>query len=906
MKSRIMKSRALILTIMLSACFFSTRLHAQITDNKVTLGNIAVDDQLRIRVYSSGKFDVFRYTGGWVRQFYDTVNTHMFSIRIGSITYSSGGTSLPGAGAAIEAAKPIVAFDTVQDVGLPVTNGTIHEMTKRFSGNHKGQKFSVTMKISYNTETPEYFVKDAIIDATNIHPDTAISFGYGFDTYLAANDKGYAFVVPDIFGLNNTGKDSVTRFLTTAQVQSLRLVGARNNSSGNAIIAYFPIGRDFDRAFSAAPYQNGYSYNILALKPGNGTDQGESTQYKFQFGPYTSTKAPDNSQGVGYDNIPGGEITEIKTGLTFTTSLDGELDYFWDEEKNHTAQIGDTVHLDLHYSSFTNRLLIDVGFRANFEGLHINPIGCTSSGFTAIGTTSCVAGNEFYQLSGASVPAFGTAAVSIPINIVQAGQWKVDANSISNMTQTFPLGAQAVLTAVTTVNLTDTTPTRINKGETKQYTVKFADTVTAIQDVTINLSYYGDVSAFSSLPASVTIPAGANSATFSVTASIAGAGNSAVLISLSSTNKAFAIPGNPSSNLLTIEDEPIRVNACQGETITLVATPTNGGDAPTYQWKKNNITIQGETNNRYTYIPTNGDTIVCEMTANAICPFPATVNSQMMIITVIAKVTPTIAINADPDITVCAGTTLSFNSQITNGGTNPTYQWKVNNETVSTEATYSYIPAHSDKIVCVLTSSEMCAFPAAIASDTIDITINCATIYGTVFPFVHDTTSSGEPNTEFNSQFPVTARLYAIPDTNTTLDPIGTILNATPLFDTLAAYYGDSAVGIYTFKNIPLGDYLLVLSRDGFVTRFAEISVTPETEFLGYRELVPGDMSRNLQVENADVSKVKASFAPIYNPKHDVHSDGEVNQTDLSAIKHFIGFSVFHYSETMRWVRKYK
>jgi len=900
-----MKRIALILTIILSACFFSTTLHAQVTDISDTLGNKPANNQLRIIMHKGGNFAVYRYNSTrWAKQFYDSLKTPLFSIKIGTLTYSSSGNAA-SAGDALAAAKPLMNFDTIQDVGATVKVGTLHEMTKRFSGKHRGSPFSVTIKISYNTDAPEFFTKEAIIDATEIHPDTAISFAYGFDTYLASDDAGFAFIVPDIFGLNdNQTKES--RYLTQAEVQSLRLVGARNGKSGNAIIAYFPIGRDFDRAWSAYPYQNGLSYNVLALSP---TAADTNHRFKFGFGPYAKAtgvgNTDDNSQGIGYDNIPAGEITKIKTGLTFTSSLDGELNYFWNEAKNHTAKIGDTVRLDLHYKSYSNMPLYNVGFQIDFEGLPINAKGCTSSGFTN-GTSNCVAGNEFYQLSAAEVQPFDSVDISVPITITQAGQWIVDRGSIANITEAFPLGEAAVLTVPTTVSLTDSTPVRIDKGETKQYTIKFPDTATAAQNVTIYLSYYGDKTSFSTLPASVTIPAGANSVSFSITALSGSASNASILITLSSTDKAFAPVAEPSSNLLAIEYEPIRVDACQGDSITLVAAPTNGGDAPTYQWKKNNTPIQGATLDRYTYMPTNGDTIVCEMTTNATCPFPTTVNSPMMIITVKPKLTPTIAINADPDITVCAGTTVSFNNQITNGGTNPTYQWKVNGTNVSTEPTYSYIPAHGDKIVCLLTSSDMCAVPATVASDTIAITVNCATIYGTVFPFVHDTTSNGEPNTEFNNQFPVTARLYAIPDTNTTRDPIGTILNATPLFDTLATYYGDSAVGIYTFKNIPLGDYLLVLSRDGFVTRFAEISVTPQTEFLGYRELVPGDMSRNLQVENADISKVKASFTPLYNPKHDVHSDGEVNQTDLAAIKHFIGFSVLHYNETMTWGRKYK
>ena len=320
-----MKKKNLILAIVWSACFLSTTLYAQ-TNNKITLGGINADDQLKIEVFgagnSAGCFYVTRYSGNkWVQQFYDMSTTPLFSIKIGNMTYSSSGKKA-GQG---KGPSPLAGFAVIEDIGTAVTVGTHQEMTKRFTGTYNENTFTVTITITYDTNTPEYFVKDAIIDATNIPLGTPISFAYGFDTFLTGEDAGFAFIVPDIFGLNNN-QTKVFRSLTTAQVQSLRLVGAKNDKSGNAIIAYFPIGRDFDKAWSAKPYECGYSYNILQLEPGDGNpnviETVANTQYKFVFGPYnnlvtgSTTNSDDNGQGVGYENIPAGEITKIKTGLT--------------------------------------------------------------------------------------------------------------------------------------------------------------------------------------------------------------------------------------------------------------------------------------------------------------------------------------------------------------------------------------------------------------------------------------------------------------------------------------------------------------------------------------------------------------------------------------------------------------
>ncbi|MEI7727628.1 MAG: hypothetical protein WCK09_21145, partial [Bacteroidota bacterium] len=49
---------------------------------------------------------------------------------------------------------------------------------------------------------------------------------------------------------------------------------------------------------------------------------------------------------------------------------------------------------------------------------------------------------------------------------------------------------------------------------------------------------------------------------------------------------------------------------CLGSTVTLTATPVNGGTNPTYQWKLNNLVIPGATNSTYTFYPYTPTTAV--------------------------------------------------------------------------------------------------------------------------------------------------------------------------------------------------------------------------------------------------------------------------------------------------------
>ena len=647
------KKIVLILTTIWSVGLFSTTLYAQTTDNKVTLGGVS-PNQLQIIVYKGGYYIVNRYIGSsWNKQFYDASTTPLFTIKIGNTTFS-----YKGHGALMAGVTVLTPFDAITDVGTPITTGTQQEVTKRFKGTYAGlYSFTVTIKIMYNTSSPDYLIKHATIDATNIPSGTSITFAYGWDTYVNTSDKGYAYIVPDIFNLNNNSTQQ-DRYLTTAQVQSLRMVGASNSTGSGALIAFFPIGRVFDRGYSATPYQNGYSYNVASLTPGNGTSSGNNTQYMFQFGPFSGGN--DNGTGVGYDNIPAGEITEIKTGLTFTSSLDGELDYFWNGVKNYTANVGEVVNLNLNYLSYNNSALNNVGFRVDFADLHIDTSGCISSGFTG-GTTDCVAGTEFYQLNGATVQGLGSASVSVPINTIQAGQWVVDGSAITNATQTLPLGSPATLTVTTTVSLANASVSSIRKGDSIQYIVKFTGTVTAAEDVTINLAYMGDTTSFA-YPASVTIPAGSNSAAFTVTALSSGEGSDFLKIALSNTNKVFATVDAPSLALVTIEYDPIAVLICKNDSITLVATPTNVNYSATYQWKKNNVYINGATDTIYSYFPANGDTISCELTYDTECNFPITISSADVIITI-----DNLTVEITGSDSICIGTTTQLSP--TTGGT---------------------------------------------------------------------------------------------------------------------------------------------------------------------------------------------------------------------------------------------
>ncbi len=165
---------------------------------------------------------------------------------------------------------------------------------------------------------------------------------------------------------------------------------------------------------------------------------------------------------------------------------------------------------------------------------------------------------------------------------------------------------------------------------------------------------------------------------------------------------------------------------CAGTSVTFTATPTNGGTTPVYQWKKGGTTITGATNSTYTYSPANGDIITCVLTSSTQCPSPATATSNSITLTVNAAVTPAITLSASPSGAVCAGTAVTYSATPTNGGSTPTYQWKLGNVNITgaTNNTYIYTPANNDSISCVLTSNATCASPLTATSSRIIMTVN--------------------------------------------------------------------------------------------------------------------------------------------------------------------------------------
>jgi hypothetical protein len=206
-----------------------------------------------------------------------------------------------------------------------------------------------------------------------------------------------------------------------------------------------------------------------------------------------------------------------------------------------------------------------------------------------------------------------------------------------------------------------------------------------------------------------------------MTSNLAGvAGNPATSNAITATINSAVAAGI--SIALTTGSNP----SCTGASKTFTATPTNGGTAPAYSWFINGV-ANGVTTTTFTTssLATN-NVVSCSIISNLACASPNTASSNTITISFTTAVTPAVAIalttGSNPSV---SGSTVTFTASPNNGGTSPSYQWKVGTTNVGTNAAaYTTNSLTNGQIVsCVMTSNASCASPLTSTSNSITMTI---------------------------------------------------------------------------------------------------------------------------------------------------------------------------------------
>ncbi len=162
---------------------------------------------------------------------------------------------------------------------------------------------------------------------------------------------------------------------------------------------------------------------------------------------------------------------------------------------------------------------------------------------------------------------------------------------------------------------------------------------------------------------------------------------------------------------------------CQGTSVTVKAKGVNQGNNPQYEWRRNGQ-IEGGNTNQITILPLNNDTIVCTLTSSVNCPVSNPAVSEPLVF----RVTPTAAVSVDviaSSTSVCEGARVTYNTFLTNGGTNPVYQWRVNGQNAGgNQPVFSYYPGNNDSVSCRVTSNQACTVGNPANSNTVRMNVN--------------------------------------------------------------------------------------------------------------------------------------------------------------------------------------
>lgn len=162
---------------------------------------------------------------------------------------------------------------------------------------------------------------------------------------------------------------------------------------------------------------------------------------------------------------------------------------------------------------------------------------------------------------------------------------------------------------------------------------------------------------------------------------------------------------------------------CQGSSVTFSNLSTGGQTSYTWNFPGGNPASSTSTNPVITYTAAGVYSVVLTA-SNAI---GTSTLSQTNFITVTPTVVPSISIGissgANPQ---CSGATVTFSATTNNGGSSPSFQWKVNgvNAGLNSSSFSSNSLSNSNTVTCVLLSNQTCVNPSSVTSAGITMTVN--------------------------------------------------------------------------------------------------------------------------------------------------------------------------------------
>jgi len=190
------------------------------------------------------------------------------------------------------------------------------------------------------------------------------------------------------------------------------------------------------------------------------------------------------------------------------------------------------------------------------------------------------------------------------------------------------------------------------------------------------------------------------------------------------TSNTIVLTVNPTA-AVSVSIVADQTSVCSGTTVNFTASPVNGGATPVYAWYVNTAVQTGQTAATFSYIPANGDQVYATLANSEACATgsPATSNTETITVTPTANVS--VSLSSD-QTSICAGSTVTFTANPTNGGATPQYVFYVNGtaQPVQASPVFTYAPANNDSFYVTLANNETCAVGSPATSNSITITVS--------------------------------------------------------------------------------------------------------------------------------------------------------------------------------------
>lgn len=480
-------------------------------------------------------------------------------------------------------------------------------------------------------------------------------------------------------------------------------------------------------------------YGIINAVNGNNSTSGDKAQMASAV-TITEVVAVAPKASVVINQTSGTNPACAGSSVTFTaTPTNGGTTptYQWKVNGNN-AGVGATFTT----ATLTNGQIVTCVMTSNLSGVTGSP--ATSSGITMNITPTVTPSLNITNPTTTFCAGTNTTFTANPTNGgIPTYVWKLNGVTVGTNSVTYASNAlknNDSVSCIMTSTATCASPSTVTSTNTIKLTVNPIDTP-SISISTPQLS----VCAGTNVAFAATIKKGGTTPSYQWKVNGANAGNGstfssnvltngAVVTCVLTSNAGCAVNPTATSNSLTISiitnsAPAVKVNTtttgvlCQGATVDFSAIPTNGGSAPTYQWKVNG-TNSGTGATFSSASLNNGDIVNCVMTSNSSCASPLTATSNNDTVKIVPTVVPAIVITA-LDSSVCAGEAVSFSSNTTLAGTTPSYQWKVNGANAGNGSTFSSTTLTNGSVIsCELTSSQQCASPSKVNSGSINVTIN--------------------------------------------------------------------------------------------------------------------------------------------------------------------------------------